>query len=252
MGYAIFVFGPAGSGKSTFCRNIQEHGESIGRSYKVINLDPAQISSSDDYALDLRDFITVGDVMEEYGYGPNGGLLVALEELYENIGELELEDLEGSFLVFDCPGQIELFVHSEIMPKIIDYVSRYFRCGIVYVMESQYLVDINKYINGCFCALISMARMNVPCINVISKMDLIKNEDLDMFYTPSEDLSALIGAGKYSRICRRMLSFVAENNMLNFYPLDWNKEEHIEELIYCIDNAVQYYEDAEPKTKDFD
>ncbi|ADM11812.1 putative ATP binding protein [Encephalitozoon intestinalis ATCC 50506] len=252
MGYAIFVFGPAGSGKSTFCRNIQEHGESVGRTYKVINLDPAQIAPGEGYALDLRDFITVGDVMEEYDYGPNGGLLLALEELYENIDELRLEDFEGAFLVFDCPGQIELFAHSEIMPKIIDHVGRHFKCGVVYMMESQYLVDINKYVSGCFCALVSMSRLNIPCINVISKMDLVKSEDLEMFYTPTEELSALIGRGKYSRICKRMLSFVAENSMLNFHPLDWNKEESVEELFYSIDNAVQYYEDAEPKTKDFD
>nr|AGE95843.1 putative ATP binding protein [Encephalitozoon cuniculi] len=252
MGYAIFVFGPAGSGKSTFCRNIREHGENMGRSYKVINLDPAQISAADDYSIDLRDFITVNDVMEDYDYGPNGGLLLALEELYENIEELGLEDLEGSFLVFDCPGQIELFMHSDVMPKIIEHVGRYFKCGVVYVMESQYLVDINKYISGCFCALISMARLDVPCINVISKMDLIKNEDLEVFYTPTEELSMLIGAGKYSRICKIMLSFVAENNMLDFHPLDWSKEESVEGILHCIDSAVQYYEGSEPRARDFD
>lgn len=250
MGYAVFVFGPAGSGKSTFCRNIREHGEAMGRSYRVVNLDPAQISDADEYAVDLRDFITVSDVMDNYDYGPNGGLLLALEELYENIDELRLEDFEGSFLVFDCPGQIELFVHSEVMHKIIEHVRKHFKCGVVYVMESQYLVDINKYISGCLCALISMARLSVPCINVISKMDLIKNEDLEVFYTPSEELSALVGRGRYSAMCKKMLSFVAENNMLDFHPLDWGKDECVENIICCMDNAVQYYDDAEPKTRD--
>lgn len=249
MGHAVFVFGPAGAGKSTFCRNMQEHGRVVGRNYKVVNLDPAQASVGDEYTIDLRDFITVNEVMESYDYGPNGGLMAALEELYENMDEFELEELEDFFLIFDCPGQIELFMHSDVMSKIIRHVEQYFRCGVVYMMESQYLTDINKYINGCFCALISMSRLSVPCINIISKADLIE-EDLEMFCMPSEDLMPLLGSGKYSEINRKILEFVLESSMTRFYPLDWNKEDCIEEIVYYIDNALQYYDDVEPKLKD--
>lgn len=252
MGHAVFVFGPAGAGKSTFCGNIREHGKSIGRSYKVVNLDPAQASSAHEYAVDLRDFITVGEVMEHCDYGPNGGLMVAMEELYENIDALELGELEGSFLLFDCPGQIELFMHSEVMSKIIGYVGQYFRCGVVYMMESQYLTDINKYTSGCFCALVSMSRLPVPCINIISKLDLIRDEDLEMFHTPTEELLPLVGDGKYSQISRRMLEFVVENSMIKFHLLDWNRDGCIEEVVYHIDNMVQYYDDVEPAARDLD
>lgn len=251
MGYALFVFGPAGAGKSTFCRNIREHGRSTGRCYEIVNLDPAQ-TGTHEYAVDLRDFITVDEVMENCDYGPNGGLVAALEEMYENIDALELEELEHSFLVFDCPGQIELFMHSEVMEKIVAHVQRYFRCGVVYVMESQYLTDINKYISGCLCALVSMARLPVPCINVISKMDLVADEDLDMFYTPTEELFSLLGSGRYAQLNRKTLDFILENNMLGFCPVDWAREECIEEILYYIDNALQYYDDAEPRTKDFE
>ena len=41
MGYAQLVIGPAGSGKLTYCYNLQQHCESIGRSVHIVNLDPA-------------------------------------------------------------------------------------------------------------------------------------------------------------------------------------------------------------------
>ena len=39
--HAVFVVGPAGSGKSTFCWILQRHFQVLGRSVHVINLDPA-------------------------------------------------------------------------------------------------------------------------------------------------------------------------------------------------------------------
>jgi predicted PilT family ATPase len=39
--HGILVIGPAGSGKSTFCKTVQEHCEAVGRSVHVVNLDPA-------------------------------------------------------------------------------------------------------------------------------------------------------------------------------------------------------------------
>jgi GPN-loop GTPase len=250
MGYALFVFGPAGVGKSTLCRNILEHGRSIGRTYKIVNLDPAQALENDEYTVDLQDYITVSEIMENADYGPNGGLILALEELYENMDALELEELEDSYLVFDCPGQIELFMHSDITSKIIGYVQQYFRCGVVYLMEAQYLSDINKYLHGCLCALISMSRLTVPCVNVVSKMDQVADEDLELFYVPTSELHGLIGNGAYAQLSRKILEFVVENSMLRFYPLDYSKEDSISDILWQIDNALQYYEDLEPKEID--
>ncbi|KAM0672140.1 putative ATP binding protein [Ordospora colligata] len=252
MGYAIFVFGPAGSGKSTFCRSMKEHGATIGRNYKVVNLDPAQVSTDDEYEIDIREFVTVEEMMESYDCGPNGGLLAVLKEFYESIDEMSFGDLEDSFLVFDCPGQLELFMHSDVMLKIIEHVKQYFRCGVVYVMESQYFVDIHKYISGCFCALVSMARLSVTCMNVISKMDLIAEDESEIFYTPTSEMSRMLGNSKYSQISRKILEFVVENSMIDFIPLDWGKEESVEQMMYQMDSAVQYYDDAEPRARDID
>ncbi len=42
--YAQLVIGPAGSGKSSYCKIIQDHAIVMKRNLKVINLDPAALA----------------------------------------------------------------------------------------------------------------------------------------------------------------------------------------------------------------
>ena len=39
--FGQMILGPAGSGKSTYCKILQEHATSLKREIVVINLDPA-------------------------------------------------------------------------------------------------------------------------------------------------------------------------------------------------------------------
>ena len=70
----------------------------IGRKCSVVNLDPANDRTSYTPALDVRELVTLEEIMAEDALGPNGGILYALEELEENIGWLTegLEKLGGS------------------------------------------------------------------------------------------------------------------------------------------------------------
>ena len=73
----IFVVGTAGSGKSTlvgaFTRWLELHREDA----MAVNLDPGAIVLPYAANVDVRDYIKVETVMEEYGLGPNGGLMLA-------------------------------------------------------------------------------------------------------------------------------------------------------------------------------
>jgi len=118
--FGTFVVGPAGSGKSTFCHVLQQHGENTQRSYKVVNLDPAADSFKYRCDVDVRDLISLDEVQEELKLGPNGGLVYCMEYLVENLDWLveELNDFaDDAFVVFDCPGQIELYAHLDVMPR---------------------------------------------------------------------------------------------------------------------------------------
>jgi GPN-loop GTPase len=79
MRYAILVTGPAGSGKSTFCSSLLTHLQASRRTGHLMNLDPAAESFQYEPSVDIKNLISLEDVMGELGYGPNGGLVYCFE-----------------------------------------------------------------------------------------------------------------------------------------------------------------------------
>lgn len=77
---------PAGVGKSSYCKTIQEHGRATRRTIHVANLDPAAEGIDYDASFDIRDLVKIDEVMEEHGFGPNGGLIYCMEYLLQNSG----------------------------------------------------------------------------------------------------------------------------------------------------------------------
>ena len=140
------VMGPAGSGKSTYCQTIQEHCASLGkirrRTVHVANLDPAaEIFKYDNVAFDIRELITVEDVMDELGLGPNGALVYCLEYLLENLEWLKdmmAQFDDDEYLILDCPGQLELYTHIPVMRRIIDHMKTW---GYESHLVSVFVVD---------------------------------------------------------------------------------------------------------------
>lgn len=64
---------------------MQQVGSTRGRNVKVVNLDPAAEVFKYQCDVDVRDLISLEDVMEEMNYGPNGGLVYCMEYLIDNI-----------------------------------------------------------------------------------------------------------------------------------------------------------------------
>jgi GPN-loop GTPase len=81
MRYAVLVTGPAGSGKSTFSNSFLTHLHTSKRSAHLVNLDPANTNFEPglEPVIDIRDLISLEDVMGELEFGPNGGLVYCFE-----------------------------------------------------------------------------------------------------------------------------------------------------------------------------
>jgi hypothetical protein len=92
----------------------------IGRKCSVVNLDPANDHTAYPCAIDVRDLIKLEEIMDEDNLGPNGGVLYALEELEHNMEWLEqgLSELGEDYILFDCPGQVELYTHHSSLRNI--------------------------------------------------------------------------------------------------------------------------------------
>jgi GTPase SAR1 family protein len=136
MPFAQLVLGSPGAGKSTYCNGsmifthsslkvshsvtVQQFMSAIGRKCSVVNLDPANDHTTYPSAIDVRNFIKLEEIMEEHDLGPNGGVLYALEELEHNMEWLEegLSELGEDYVLFDCPGQVELYTHHSSLRNI--------------------------------------------------------------------------------------------------------------------------------------
>ncbi|CAN6478218.1 unnamed protein product [Victoria cruziana] len=262
MGYAQLVIGPAGSGKSTYCASLQQHCETIGRTVHIVNLDPAAENFNYPVAMDIRELIALEDVMEMMGLGPNGALIYCMEHLEDNLDdwlEEELQNyLDDDYLVFDCPGQIELFSHVPVLRNFVDHLKRKnFNVCAVYLLDSQFMTDVTKYISGCMASLSAMIQLEIPHVNILSKMDLVKNKKgLEDYLNPDPKilLSELNQnmAPKFAKLNKTLAELVDDYSMVNFLPLDLRKESSIQYVLSYIDNSIQFGEDADVKIRDFD
>ncbi|KAI9140753.1 GPN-loop GTPase [Paraphysoderma sedebokerense] len=264
------VMGPAGSGKSTYCATMMTHCQNIGRNVHLVNLDPAAEHFEYEPSIDVKDLITLEDVMEELGYGPNGGLIYCMEFLINNIEwfEEELGSWEDDYLIIDCPGQIELYTHFPIMRTLLSHLHRlnFQVCG-VYLLDSQFLSDSTKFLSGSLSAMSAMIQLELPHVNVLSKMDLIKDQvgtakgkrELEKFLWV--DTSILVDDGingkgtnmvprKMKGLTEAIAQLLDDYDMVSYLPLDISDEDSIATVLYQIDQAIQFGEDAEPREPD--
>lgn len=268
MRYAHLVVGPAGSGKSTYCSAMAQYGTFANRSIEVVNLDPAAEHFEYNPIIDIRELIRVEDAMEddELHFGPNGGLVFCIEFLLENMDWLydKLDDGDGDYILFDCPGQIELYTHLPVMQKFVKQLQDWnFNVCSVFLIDVQFMTDGAKFLSGAMAALSVMINLELPHINILSKMDLLSKstrKKLDRFLEP--DSHAILGDielngmsafnEKYKKLTETIGKIVEDYSLVKFIPLNLKNEESIADVITTIDNMLQYGEDQDVKTKDFE
>lgn len=256
--YAQLVVGPAGVGKSTYCHTVQEHCASVKRNVHVVNLDPAAERFKYQGTEDVRELVTVEDAMEEMELGPNGALVFCMEYLEDNLeewlGPIVESFAEDDYVLFDCPGQVELYTHLTVFKTIVQQLQNWgFQVCAVYLLDAQYLNDVTKFIAGTLTALSTMVQLELPHVNVVTKMDLVQNKleiesflDADaqsLLYFLNRDMSP-----SYARLNAALAQVADEYGMVTFATLDPTDEESVADLLQQVDHAIQYGEDLEVQT----
>lgn len=268
MRYAQFVIGPAGSGKSTYCSALAQHGVDTKRNIEVVNLDPAAEYFDYNPIVDIRELIHVQDTMEdeELHFGPNGGLVFCIEYLLENSDWLrdKLGEQEDDYIIFDCPGQIELYTHLTAMKKLVKLLQDWnFNICSVFLVDVQFMTDGAKFLSGTMAALSVMVNLELPHVNLLSKMDLLSKsarKRLDRFLEP--DSHAIMGdlelsggltfSEKYRKLSETIGKIIEDYSLVRFIPLNLQDHESLGDVLITIDNVIQFGEDQDIKTKDFE
>jgi GTPase SAR1 family protein len=297
MVHTIFgqlVVGPPGSGKSTYCQYVCDNLRRSGRNVKIINLDPANDSLKYKPAINIMDLITVEQVMDQGKCGPNGAMIHCIETLNNNYGWLYdklvmlIEDTikehdeseskragpieerpEGKgvseirskpYLIFDCPGQSEIYTHHKAMRDIIKKLTankgKHFDLRLVCMnlCDAYHASDISTYIGIVLNSLSTMINLELPHVNVLSKVDLIDHYgktrfNLD-FYCEVMDLNYLLETDidcpffkKYRELSKALAGIIEDYGMVTFIPLNIKKPEDILRVLQLADKANGYYFD---------
>ena len=251
--------------------------KTLKRNILVVNLDPAAEKFRYECSVDIRDLISIDDVMELTKLGPNGGLVYAMEYLIENmdwftdaIGSLSEED----YVLFDCPGQLELYTHLDLMRRVINALKRTgFSLCSVCLVDSTFLVDEPKFYSGILMALSTMMSLELPHLTVLSKCDLVEdktnlskflNADYKQKKVDFDDISHIEefrnetqggaktgGEGsrfesRYKKLSNSIKQIVEDFSLISMLPLDIKDEETITDIIYHCDQVIQFGESQEP------
>ncbi|KAL4473379.1 hypothetical protein ABPG72_015622 [Tetrahymena utriculariae] len=265
--YGALVIGPSGSGKTTLCNGLQQFYNLLERDHAIVNLDPANETMKYQYAVDIKDLINLEDVMEELNLGPNGGLIYCMKFIEDNIDWLKerIAKLKGKYLIFDLPGQIELYMASDHVKNIIEKLKKndIFEAEftIVELFDSTYCYDYSNYVSLTLQALVSYLNLEMPHINVLSKIDLMKEYgkpkmSLDHYldgygvslaykYDSISYKKSLSNFEKKNyRLDRRLARLIDEFKLISFIPLSIENKLLVSSLVYQIDksNGFQYSE----------
>ena len=149
--------------------------------------------------------VDITSVMKETGLGPNGGLVYALEYIENHMEQIlsTIQERVGEhnyevYLIFDLPGQVELYTHSTCVQNILTKLAKAMdlRLAAVQLIDAHYCTDASKYLSASLLATTSMLRLELPTVNVLSKVDLLQSYgELDFsleYYAECHDLERLV------------------------------------------------------------
>ena len=240
--YAVFIIGPAGSGKTSLATALAERCLVSKRSVQILNLDPAADSLPYIPTDDIRDDVLLKKIMDKHTLGPNGGLMKCLDQ-YAHSKSLQnlVTDTSDGFYFVDCPGQIEFYTQSLSFKSIVQsFVNNGWQCCTIYALDASFIQKYDKYISGCLNSLIAMTTVGLPQINVLTKVDLVSTpgdyeKDLGSFLIP--DFATTEIADTMETHLKQILS---DCSLTEFYPVSVNDVDTLTNLMHLVDAECQY------------
>ncbi|PHH68994.1 hypothetical protein CDD82_134 [Ophiocordyceps australis] len=229
----------------------------IGRACSVVNLDAANDDTNYPCALDIRQLVKLEDIMRDDGLGPNGAMLYALEELEHNLEWLQhgLEELGDDYVLFDCPGQVELYTHHGSLRNIFYKLQKLgYRLVCIHLSDSICLTQPSLYMSNVLLSLRAMIQMDMPHVNVLSKIDKIASYDalpfnLD-YYTDVDHLSHLtpfleaespaLRSEKFGPLNEAIANLIDSYGLVRYEVLAVENKKSMMHLLRVIDRAGGY------------
>jgi len=213
----VYFIGTAGSGKSTLTHNFQQWMNIRGLDAITVNLDPGAENLPYDPDVDIRDWISLKEIMDTYGLGPNGAQIACADMLALNTSDIKksIEAFKTEYVLMDTPGQLELFVFREAGKFIIKFLNPE-RSIIAYLLDPSLAKTASGFVSQLLLSISTNFRLSYPQINILSKSDMLSNEESDKIKNwceETDNLNAAIMAEEasvYREISEGILKLISD------------------------------------------
>lgn len=185
----LYFIGSAGSGKSSLTGAFMGWMQRQGFDAITVNLDPGIENAPYVPDIDIREWIKMRDIMKEYGVGPNGAQIIAADMLAMNLDEMKeiIDSFETEYVIFDTPGQMELFVLRESGKYLIEALGAE-KSMIGFLFDPIISRTPSGFISLLLQAASIEVRFNVPFMGILTKSDLLEDDSIKRILNWSKDI----------------------------------------------------------------
>lgn len=189
----VFIVGPAGSGKTELTAALDFWFREREQDVALVNLDPAVLELPYDCDVDVRDFVNMDELMEEYQLGPNGAMILAMNIVAENLWKInrELRERNATYIIVDTPGQMELFTHRTSGVYIAKHIYGDAKM-VLFLYDAVVCKEPAGLVSGLLLSAYVYHRLLLPQLNVLTKKDLVSEEDVRKIVEWSEKPALLL------------------------------------------------------------
>ena len=234
----VYLIGTAGSGKSTLTYNFKQWMELKGLDCVTVNLDPGAEHLPYEPDVDIRDWISLKEIMDSYELGPNGAQIAAADMLALNTSDLKesIDAFKTDYIILDTPGQLELFVFREAGKYIVKFLNPK-RSVIAYLLDHALAKTASGFVSQLLLSISTQYRLNEPQFNILSKSDMLSDKEKELVLGWSEDPDYLSNAlynekaSVYREMSEGLLNVISSfGNQQRLFPTGKEKYEGIADL----------------------
>ncbi|PNX45676.1 MAG: hypothetical protein BV456_13290, partial [Thermoplasmata archaeon M8B2D] len=188
----VYFIGTAGSGKSTLTHVFKQWMNQCGNDAVTVNLDPGAENLPYVPDIDIRDWISLKEIMDSYELGPNGAQIACADMIALNTDDIKksIESFKTDYILIDTPGQLELFVFREAGKFIVKFLNPN-RSIVAYLLDPALAKTASGFVSQLLLSINTSFRLDLPQVNILSKADILSDEELEIIKRWSNSPEAL-------------------------------------------------------------
>lgn len=194
-GNTVYFTGTAGAGKTHLVRSFANWAKTAGYDPLIVNLDPGNEATDLAPDIDVREWVDLATVMDEYGLGPNGAQVAAADMVALKIFDIRaaIAETKADYILVDTPGQVELFAFRESSKAIVDALSGD-RSAITFLFDPAIARAASGFVSLLLLAATVEFRFRLPMVHVLAKADVLTDAQRDEIVGWGDDSDRLAAA----------------------------------------------------------